>query len=225
MLVLACGGAAEPEVDIEATVQARLVEERAAEATIEAKVKNLVEATLTAVPTWTPVPVATPTPTATPEPPATAVPKPTPVPTTHQKLTEEQAINALISEMSKKKNKAFYLYGCFLECDSAVFYQGGKYFSDGDFDPVYKPVRIHSDKWWAGDRHGTYKHTWTADYIRAGWWLISAKQLGYWILNEDKELTMTCEAFLIPELMSVTGKYIDMNAPGARSICSKALGL
>jgi hypothetical protein len=207
MLLLACGGTAEPEVDIEATVQARLVEERAAEATMEAKAKNLVEATLTAVPTWTPVP------------------KPTPTPTTHQKLTEEQAINALISEMSKKKNKAFYLYGCFLECDSAVFYQGGKYFSDGDFDPVYKPVRIHSDKWWAGDRHGTYKHTWTADYIRAGWWLISAKQLGYWILNEDKELTMTCEAFLIPELMSVMGKYIDMNAPGARSICSKALGL
>jgi hypothetical protein len=109
LLLVACGGAAEPEVDIEATVQARLVEERAAEATIEAKVKNLVEATLTAVqarlveeraaeatieakvknlveatltavPTWTPVPVATPTPTATPEPAARAVPKPTPVP-------------------------------------------------------------------------------------------------------------------------------------------------
>jgi hypothetical protein len=45
VLLVACGGAAKPEVDIEATVEARLIEERAAEATIEAKVQNIVEAT------------------------------------------------------------------------------------------------------------------------------------------------------------------------------------
>ena len=151
------------------------------------------------------------------------------VPTTHtqQNLTEEQAITTFISELHKKTNSGsgWYLYGCFLECDDPAYYHNGTYFSDGDFDPVYEPVSAHKEKWRDGDRQGNYRHTWTADYISDGWWLVSAKQLGYWILNEDKELLMTCEAFLIPELMSIMGKYIDMNAPAARGICSEALGL
>ena len=50
LLLVACGGSAEPEVDIEATVEARLIEEGATEATLEAKVQNIVEATREAAP-------------------------------------------------------------------------------------------------------------------------------------------------------------------------------
>ena len=70
-LVVACGGTSEPAPDIEATVQARLVEERAAEATVEAKAqvmaKAMVEATAQAVPMATVNPPSQPEPSAEPE--------------------------------------------------------------------------------------------------------------------------------------------------------------
>jgi type II secretory pathway component PulM len=43
-VVMACGGTPEPAVDVEATVQARLKEERAAEATVEAKAQAMAKA-------------------------------------------------------------------------------------------------------------------------------------------------------------------------------------
>ena len=81
----ACGGtqqsALAPTLDVEATVQARFTEERAIDATVEAKAqamaKPIVEATAQAVPTNSPVPS---TPTSTPIPP-TSTPTPTPTAT------------------------------------------------------------------------------------------------------------------------------------------------
>ncbi len=97
VLLVACVGDAGLLPDIEDTVEARLAEERAAEATLEARVKNMVEATLVAAPTPTstptPTPVPTPTPTPSPVPTATSTPiatptqvAPTPVPT-HARAT------------------------------------------------------------------------------------------------------------------------------------------
>jgi len=67
--MMACGDTPEPLPEIDATLAARVVEERVAEATVEAKLqamaKTIVEATAQAVPTATPVP---PSPTPTPIP-------------------------------------------------------------------------------------------------------------------------------------------------------------
>ena len=58
--VMACASTAEPLPDIDATVAARVVEERVAEATVEAELqamaKTIVEATAQTVPTATPIP-------------------------------------------------------------------------------------------------------------------------------------------------------------------------
>jgi len=67
--MMACGDTLEPLSKIDDTVAAKVVEERVAEATVEAKLqamaKTIVEATAQAVPTATPVP---PSPTPTPIP-------------------------------------------------------------------------------------------------------------------------------------------------------------
>ena len=67
--MMACGDTPEPLSKIDDTVAAKVVEERVAEATVEAKLqamaKTIVEATAQAVPTATPVP---PSPTPTPIP-------------------------------------------------------------------------------------------------------------------------------------------------------------
>ena len=66
-----------PTLDIEATVEARLGQQRAIEATVEP------QPTATPYPTYTPVavPTATTIPTATPRPTATPTPRPTSTPT------------------------------------------------------------------------------------------------------------------------------------------------
>ena len=77
LALMACGGTAVPAVDIDATVEARVAKERAAEATVEAKAQAIIEATAQAAPTPTRTPVQ-PTPTPTPVPPTpTATPDPT----------------------------------------------------------------------------------------------------------------------------------------------------
>ena len=67
--MMACGDTLEPLSEIDATVAAKVVEERVAEATVEAKLqamaKTIVEATAPAVPTATPIP---PSPTPIPVP-------------------------------------------------------------------------------------------------------------------------------------------------------------
>jgi len=67
--MMACGDTPEPLSEIDATVAAKVVEERVAEATVEAKLqataKTIVEATAQAVPTATPIP---PSPTPIPVP-------------------------------------------------------------------------------------------------------------------------------------------------------------
>ena len=67
--MMACGDTPEPLSEIDATVAAKVVEERVAEATVEAKLqamaKTIVEATAPAVPTATPIP---PSPTPIPVP-------------------------------------------------------------------------------------------------------------------------------------------------------------
>ena len=67
--MMACGDMPEPLSEIDATVAAKVVEERVAEATVEAKLqamaKTIVEATAPAVPTATPIP---PSPTPIPVP-------------------------------------------------------------------------------------------------------------------------------------------------------------
>ena len=67
--MMACGDTLEPLSEIDATVATKVVEERVAEATVEAKLqamaKTIVEATAQAVPTATPIP---PSPTPIPVP-------------------------------------------------------------------------------------------------------------------------------------------------------------
>ena len=67
--MMACGDTLEPLSEIDATVASKVVEERVAEATVEAKLqamaKTIVEATAQAVPTATPIP---PSPTPIPVP-------------------------------------------------------------------------------------------------------------------------------------------------------------
>ena len=74
-----------------------------------------------------------------------------------------------------------------------------------------------------GDKNGVWKHTWTAEYVGDWWWLISAKELGYWLLNEEREWVMTCAAFEVPGLMKYLYPYITTNAPNAESICKQAV--
>jgi S1-C subfamily serine protease len=84
---IACGGGSQAIPDVEATVQARLGEERAAEATVEARAqvlaKAIVESTVEAILSSTPIPTTTanPTPTRTPTPAPTAKPSPAPTET------------------------------------------------------------------------------------------------------------------------------------------------
>jgi len=105
LLVAACGDT-QPSPNTEATVQARLTEERVAEATVEARAQAMAKATAQAAPMATPVPptptptevpvtatataAATATPTATPTPspvPPTPTATPTPTPTTRPTAT------------------------------------------------------------------------------------------------------------------------------------------
>jgi len=81
-LVLACStvtpAPAEPTPNIDATVEARIAQEREVDATVEARAKELVagQPTATPYPTYTPVPTATPPPKPTNTP--TLVPTATP---------------------------------------------------------------------------------------------------------------------------------------------------
>ena len=147
-------------------------------------------------------------------------------------LTEQQVIDIFLIELkdwSKNSWNRGDIYGCLLECE-------GRQFPNREIVP-----RVDDDeqnRWSAAynvgvqkinerirylDTDGVYRTMWKAEYVKNGWWLIRAKELGYWLLNEDKEWVMACEVFSTPELMNVLSKYIAINAPAAEGICSAAV--
>ena len=123
----ACGGTPEPTPGIEATVQARLNEERAAEATTEARDELAkADATIPApAPTRKPdLPTATarPSPTSTPVP-STRTPTPTPVPTPDIGATVEARVETRVAEERAKAAGA--TVQAVLTADNVLFVKGG----------------------------------------------------------------------------------------------------
>jgi len=85
MLVLACSSAApapvEPTPNIDATVEAKLAQERAVDATVEARAKEIVASQPTSIPSPTNTQAPIPTNTSIPQPTKTPKPVPTVTPT------------------------------------------------------------------------------------------------------------------------------------------------
>ena len=149
-------------------------------------------------------------------------------------LTEKQVIDILVEELD---SLTWRNYGC-LECKDDWRNPPSYSLEEKEKHPEISKYQGMDNDLWSdaynnavkgdagigslvrhGDNEGVYKHTWTAEYAKDGWWLVSAKQLGYWILNEDKELAMSCKVFSKPTLMRLYSESLDENAPAARGIC------
>ena len=151
---------------------------------------------------------------------------------TSQRLTEKQVIDILVTELGEI---TIQNYGCFLECGSS-WGKPSVMIDDDEWSVIYNGLHnTNSNRHIAkvpvaynalfemGDTDGVWKHTWTAQYTEDGWWLIFAKELGYWLLNEEREWVMTCAAFEVPGLMKHLRQYITTNAPNAENTCKQAV--